>query len=200
MIVDDELVKYVPEDIWEVYRCWMIDRVPGTFVSNTINLTENEKKKIPLNFVSNRTDRLKIMYSLLVEQYAINEGAYKYWKQHNVTIEESSGLYNTQPGQPISNLYCSDDCDKSVLGYFWVASRTERRIFVPRINKLAVYDFACPIYEYNPTIHKKMPRYIRVEEDEIGGIPAGTRMTGHPGCFDCTMRGGTITKPDFWIR
>jgi hypothetical protein len=175
----------------------MIDRVPGTFVSNTINLTVNEKKKIPLNFVSNRTDRLKIMYSLLIEQYAISEGAYKYWKQHNVAIEESSGLYNTQPGLPISNLYCSDDCDKRVLGYFWVAERTERRIYVPRINNLVVYDFACPIYEYNPAIHKKMPRYIRVEEISVDNT-GEVLLTGHPGCFDCTMRGGSTTKPDFW--
>ncbi len=186
-IVDTLFLK----DDMEFYRCWVSEKVPGTFVSNTINLTLNEKKKIPLNYVSNRTDRLKIKYSLFVEQYAISEGAYKYWKQNNVAIEESSGLYTTQPGQPISNMHSSADYDELVLGYFWVASRTQRRIFTPRLGSLPVYEFDCPTYEYDPIEHRLKPRYIRVEE-------GGRQMTGNPTCFDCRGRDGKLTKPDFW--
>lgn len=192
VIVDEVLDTIFSEDIWDLYRCWNSKKVPGTYISNTNNLTLNEKKKIPLNYVSNRTDRLKIMYSLLVEQYAISEGAYKYWKQHNVALEGSSGLYNTQPGQPITNLYCSDDCDKRVLGYFWVSSKTERRIFTPRIASLPIYEFDCPTYVYDPLEHKLKPRYIRVEKE------TREEITGHPTCFDCTGRGGESSKPDFW--
>jgi hypothetical protein len=192
MINDDgEFEKYVPDDKNEVFRCWISYPVQGIFVSNTTNLTINEKKKIPLHFVSNRSDRLKIKYSLLVNQYTMNEGAYKYLQQNKVAIEESHGLYTTQPGQPVSNLSCVNDSLESVLGYFWVSSRTEQRIFIPRINSFTVYGLACEIYEFNPEYHKKLPRYIRVTD-------TGIELTGHPNCFDCTLSGGKLIPPDFW--
>ncbi len=183
--------KLIPDDIWEVYRCWKSEHVPGIYVSNTNNLTVNKKKKIPLNFVSNKSERLKIKYSLLVNQYTMNEGAYKYWQKNKVAIEESQGLYTTQPGQPVSNLYCVNDSLERVLGYFWASSRTEHRIFVPRINHITVYDVNCEIFEYEPLLHRLLPRYIRLTE-------SGIEMTGHPNCFDCTFSGGKITPPDFW--
>lgn len=191
-VVDGEVVQENMDDIWEFYRCWVSEKVPGTYLASTENLTVNEKKKIPLNYVSNFSDRLKIEYSLLVDQYSLTEGAFKYWDQNQVAIEESNGLYNTQPAQPVTNFRCTSNSEERVLGYFWVSSRTEFRIFVPRISSLIVYDFDCPTYEYNPDLHKKMPRYIRVEEE------TGILTTGHPACFDCRMRGGSTTKPDFW--
>lgn len=191
-IKDGELVKDTPADIWAVYRCWISEKIPRIFLANTINLTINKKKKIPLHYVSTKTDRLKIKYTLLVNQYTMNERAYNYWQQNKIATEESGGLYTRQPGQALTNLYSVNDSTEKVLGFFWVSSRTEHRIFIPRINNLVVYDIKCEIYEFDPDIHKRLPRYIRVDES------TGKEMTGHPNCFDCTLRGGTITKPDFW--
>ena len=57
---------------------------------------------------------------------------------------------------------------------------------------MVVNDLNCEIFVYDPLIHKSLPRYIRVDEK------TKIQLTGHPGCFDCTLRGGSITKPDFW--
>jgi hypothetical protein len=187
-----KIVKDVPQDPYEVFRCWKSEQVPGIFVSNTINLIINEKKKIPLNFVSNKSDRLKIKYSLLVNQYTMSEEAYKYWQQNKVAISESYGIYTKQPGKPVSNIVCTNDSLERVLGYFWVSSRTARRIFVPRINSLYVSDYPCEIFEYDPTKHILLPRYIAIDKR------TGFEVTGHPECFDCTLRGGKITPPEFW--
>jgi len=149
-VVNGELEKYVPPNKWESYRCWITEKVPGIFIPNTINLSVNEKKRIPLNFVSNKSDRLKIKYSLLVNQYTMNEGAYNYWQLNKTAIEESAGLYTSQPGKVLSNISCSNDAEESVLGYFWVSSKTEHRIFIPRIHSLVVYDQPCEIYRYDP--------------------------------------------------
>jgi len=189
---DEEFEKYIPPDKWKVYRCWVSKEVPGIYVSNTINLTVNEKKKIPLQYVSTLTNRLKIKYSLLVSQYTLNEGAYNYWQQNKIATEESGGLYTSQPGQTITNLNNVNNSTEKVLGYFWASSRTENRIFIPRINEMVVNDLKCEIYVFDPMVHKSLPRYIRVDEK------TGYEMTGHPNCFDCTLRGGKITKPDFW--
>ena len=187
----DTIETYVPADRWEVYRCWMSNEVQGIYLSNTTNITVNEKKKIPLNYVSTMGDRLKIKYSLLVNQYSLSEGAYKYWQQNKIAIEDSDGLYTTQPGQAFTNLHSVNNTEEKVLGYFWASSMTESRIIIPRINSLVVTEEICYIAEYDPRLHKSLPRYFRIEE-------SGLLVTGHPNCFDCTLRGGTITKPDFF--
>lgn len=194
VVEENELKLVYPEYELEYYRCWATERIPGPFVTSTSNLSANEKKQIPLHFVSNRTEKLKIMYSLLVEQYALSEGAYRFWKQNGASVNETSVLFNSQPAQPITNIHCMDDPTERVLGYFWAAAKTERRIFTPRDGSLVVRDFNCEIYVYDPFEHRKKPRYIW--DDSIAQI----LYTGEPACFDCRLRGGVLEKPDFWIH
>ena len=186
-------VGKAPDNIWALYRCWISEEVPGLYLSNTVNLTVNEKKRIPLNYVSTRTDRLKFKYSLLVNQYTLSEGAYGYWQQNRTATEESGGLYNQQPGQPITNLYNINDPDEQVLGYFWVSSRTEKRIFLPKPSDLTVLDEICPLHKYDPMYDFKSPFPINIRYSE-----SGEWMTGDIYCFDCRERGGALEPPEFW--
>ncbi|MCF8346002.1 MAG: DUF4249 domain-containing protein, partial [Bacteroidales bacterium] len=78
-----------PQNKFEVFRCWKTNEVKRLFLSNTVNLTVNEKKMVPLNYVSTQTDRLKIKYSLLVRQYTLSEGAYHYWQKNKNETQES---------------------------------------------------------------------------------------------------------------
>lgn len=192
--LDETWEPYPPEDKWALYRCWLTEEVEGLYMTNTINLTVNEKKKIPLQFVSNRGSELKIKYSVLVEQFALSESAYSYWQQKKIASEESGGLYTRQPSQPITNIRNIDDENEPVLGFFWAASKTEKRIFVPRIQGMHVIEDECTIRPLDMEIdeHGPFPMYIRVDEW------TGIEMTGRPLCFDCTLRGGTTTKPEFW--
>jgi hypothetical protein len=182
-----------PQNRWEFYRCWITQKVLGLYLSNTVNLTVNEKKQIPLNYVSTSTDHLKYKYTLLVNQYTLNEGAYNYWQQNMTSTEESGGLYNQQPGQPITNLYNMNDPEEQVLGYFWVSSKTEKRIFVPRPGELAVTDEICPLHVFEAMYDFKHPFPIPIRYDENGVWYTGDRY-----CFDCRKRGGALEPPEFW--
>ncbi len=191
---DTSLEPIPPRNIWAVFRCWITEDIQGLYLSNTINLTINEKRKIPLQYVSAKTDRLKIKYSLLVTQYTMNEGAYNYWEQNKIATQEPGGLYTQQPSRPLTNLYSVNDSDERVLGYFWASSRSEQRIFVPRINSLNVHDKICELHVFDILEDGEgpFPIYVRVDEE------TGAQMVGNPYCFDCTLRGGSTTKPDFW--
>ena len=193
LFLNRDLIPSPVSDVWSVYRCWISEEVEGIYISNTMNLTINEKKEIPLNYVSSLTDRLKIKYSLLVSQYPLSEGAFKYWQNNQIATETSDGLYTQQPGQAISNIQCINK-DENVLGYFWASSVTKKRIFVPRIKTLAVQDFPCDTFAFADYAHGKGPFPVYISIDERTGIP----LTGRPICFDCTLRGGSTTKPDFW--
>lgn len=179
------------DNIYEFFRCWKTQKLNRLFLSSTENLTLNEKKKIPLNFVSTKTDRLKYKYSLLVEQYTMGEGAYNYWLKKKVETQESGGLYTQQPGKPVTNLYKVGDEDEMVLGYFWASHKTEQRIFVSRIPSLPVPGDYCEAVEFDPIVHEKN-RYFYV--DDI----SGQILTGADFCFNCLLKGGSTTPPDFW--
>jgi hypothetical protein len=85
----------IPSD--SLHTCYTSQKVSGLYSSNTVNLIKNEKKKIPLNYVNRSSIRLSVKYSLLIRQYALNEGAYDYWHLTKVEMQESGGLYTTQP-------------------------------------------------------------------------------------------------------
>ena len=188
-----DLDPFTPDNQWEFYRCWVTEKIPGLFLSNTINLTTNEKKKIPLHYISTESDRMKIRYNLLVKQYTMNEGAYNYWQQNKTATQESGGLYTGQPDQPITNIYNVNGNKKRALGFFWVSSKTEKRIVVPRPNELFVMDYKCYLFEFDPEEYKApWPVYIRFDEENK------IEYTGPLECFDCRARGGSLTPPNFW--
>ena len=191
---DDKLRPDYLIDHWALYRCWLTQRVEGLYLSNTVNLAFNKKKRIPLHYISTKTDRMKIRYNLLVKQYSMNESSYNYWQQNKTATEDGGGLYTGQPAQALTNLCIVNDTTDVVVGFFWVSSKTEKRLVVPRPNDLFVPDEKCSIYEFDPTkrLHGPWPVYIRIDDR------TGFELTGRPYCFDCQLRGGSLTPPDFW--
>ncbi|MEA3460698.1 MAG: DUF4249 domain-containing protein [Bacteroidota bacterium] len=192
--LDETHTPIVPQDEWAVYRCWRGEEITGLFQSSTMNLSQNEKKKIPLNYVSDQSERLLIKYSLQVKQYTLGENAFNYFEQNRLATEEADGLYTRQPRQPITNIQNVDDDEERVLGYFWVSTQTTKRIFVPFLDELDVRPEECANWEYSDLEDGEGPFPIYMYDDPI----LGKRYTSSRDCFDCTRRDGSTTKPDYW--
>jgi len=192
--MDITLTPVYPPDEWAVYQCWKGGPVTGLFQTSTMNLMENEKKKIPLNYVSNQTERLRIKYSLLVNQFSLSENAYNYFEENRIATEESDGLYTRQPRQPISNFQNINDQSERVLGFFWVSTKTSRRIFVPRVESMDVQPEACAYWEFDPMEDGEGPFPVYIFDDKS----RGKKYVSYYTCFDCTKRGGSSIKPVFW--
>jgi len=182
------------DDEWEYYRCWMTREVKAFFLSSTNNLSVNEKNQIPLHYVNNQTDQLKIKYSLLVRQYPLSSEAYNYWEKVRYETKNPGGLYTRQPGQPICNIANVDDEDEVVLGYFWASEMTKQRIIVPKPPSIEVQDNSCSLEAYDPNWHNAgpFPRYLWIDQ-----VRGGT-YTGPKECFNCVTKGGNLEKPDYW--
>jgi hypothetical protein len=192
--LDDTHTPVLPADPWAVYRCWRAGEVGGLFQSSTMNLSQNEKKRIHLNYVSAQTERLRIKYSLKVKQYTLSEDAYNYFEQNRLATEEADGLYTRQPRQPITNFLNVDDASERVLGYFWVSTQTSQRIFVPQIEEMDVQAEDCAYWEYSDLEDGEGPFPIYLFDDKNSGkVYVSSRD-----CFDCTRRGGSNTRPDYW--
>ena len=195
----DGILLHLMDDPFKYYYCWKTERIKNIYTASTKNSTSNTITRYPLNYVSNQTLRLQTKYSLLVKQFSLSDEAYQYWDQMRRQQQESGGLYESQPPQIRGNIYNVNDPDELVLGFFYVSSSSEKRIFVngqrqlnfPRIKcTLDTIDNMSEIPSY-----LSCPVYMRSLSQMGSGPPYGV---GYGICFDCTSEGGTTVKPDFW--
>ncbi len=189
-----EYYYYAPKPSDSLYACWTTKKINGLYSSNTVNLIKNEKKKIPLNYINRGSVKLSVKYSLLIRQYALNEGAYDYWHQAKVEAEQSGGLYTTQPARSLSNIKNINDKEENVLGFFWVSSCSEQRIFFEELSQYTKPFDWCDLGPIDSVRRRYGPYPIYFTYNPL----TGEKKTADNECFDCTMRGGSLEKPEFW--
>jgi hypothetical protein len=177
--------------------CWITEQSKSINIKSTAAFNEAKILRYPINYINNTTDRLKTEYSILVNQYSMNEDEYIYWeKMQNINVQ-AGGLYDLIPASVPSNMECIEKPDEKVLGYFSVSAKASKRIFI-KDNFSGIIDrynkcITDTVYTDNPpglgtsvwilVPHPYSPPYWIITDDK--------------GCADCTMRGTNI-KPDFW--
>lgn len=177
--------------------CWKTILVPEVYTLSTVNLSENALNAVPLNFIYNTSNRLKIMYSLYIEQSALSEDAYNYWDKLRINSNQDGGLYTTQPLSVKGNIKNISDPEKEVLGFFQANALSIKRIFIEpnpdfelnllsscQINALRFGFIEIPTSEY--------PAFLFSN----GGTYSLATMTDE--CVLCSASNGTNNKPDYW--
>lgn len=184
--------------------CWLSNNSDIINIKNTSVIAESKVDKYSLTLISNSTDRLREKYSIMVYQYSLTEDEYLYWEKLQNISEQVGGLYDIIPSAIPSNIYCLDDPNQKVLGYFSVSASSSKRIFI-RDN------FAGVLSQYNDrtciadTIFGSPNSPIAWLGVNVWVIishtmppPAYRVLTRTKGCYDCTVRGTNI-RPDFWV-
>lgn len=178
--------------------CWKTLKIPEVYTLNTNNLSDNAFRKFPLNFVSNKTDRLNIMYSLLVEQVALSQKAYDFWEKMRQNNSRNGGLYETQPMIIQGNIHNLTHPDNEVLGFFSAVSTKQKRIFVSHVAGLKPYARLYRCYYQWPLPLRFLQPYeypVYLAPAEGGGFSNTIYLTE---CVDCLFHGGMNVKPSFW--
>lgn len=179
--------------------CWISKNSGNISVKNTSTLSENRIEGHPLLFISNETDRLAIKYSVLVNQYSLNEEEYNYWSKLKAVTENVGSLYDITPASVKGNIFCVEDPQQVVLGYFSVSARTSKRIFITDTFSGRVNRYAGCINE-KFSFRKEMPnlnKLIWLIIDCGMCRPPYYAYTYDKSCADCTVR-GTDIKPAYW--
>lgn len=178
--------------------CYKTNGIEDVFTLATINLATKEYPAFPLNFVQNTSDRLEILYSLLVEQYAISLDAYNYYDKLRINLQQSGGLYTSQPLAVKGNLMNTSNEENEVLGFFQASSVAQKRVFVeaPVEGLTLEYFGGCTVntllfgfVEISPT---EYPAYLFAADGNW------TMAVMTKNCVDCTLAGGVTLKPDYW--
>lgn len=197
--------------------CWK-GRKSDKILIHSANSGPNEHVgKQPIFFIAtDKSDRLMIEYSILVNQYSISKKEYDFWDNMKRTDESGGDIFASQPFSILSNIHNINDPKERILGYFQVSALKQRRIF---ITNNALYRLNLTYYHY--------PECKRIEDGpEVSGMkfddiyemycinsdysfiePEYNAETGQlellvfarPECANCELT-GTSTKPDFWIE
>jgi len=125
-------------------------------------------------------------------------------------ILEISCTFAPQPVDKAGNIQCLTNPDETVVGYISVSKETTCRIYIPmaelelnRFQDFAI-DVNCTAYSiglfHSFTGVRPEPRYAYYywRRGYYDGDRPGYYSFAPLFCVDCTFRGGTKTKPDFW--
>lgn len=186
----------VPDQI-----CWINERSRNIMIKSTDASGETFIKRQPVTNISNVTDRLQTKYSILVNQYSMNEEEYNFWLAMQKITEESGGLYDAVPASVPGNITCTEFPDQTVLGYFSVSAKASKRIFIDE-NFAGIIDHYADcitdtVYGDGPIKGLDTTVWILFDKPMSFPRPHTRILTETWGCYSCTAR-GTKERPSFW--
>jgi hypothetical protein len=197
----DRQFKPIPPET-ENPVCWINEQVPEIFTMDLGKVEGESYRAMPLNFISNTTQRLQYRYSLLLRQYAISPAAFWYWDGLKNNLQSNGGLFDSQPSLTPGNIFNSEKDDEVVIGYFSVSGVREKRIFVSEVPGLAIIPdptFCAPgglPKNFWRLTRAFLPYYIATL---VTGESQSTRGNVNKSCIDCReYPNSTNIPPEFW--
>lgn len=198
--------------------------------SKAINLANTNTLSIPVleghivRFLDRNNTIISHRYSILAKQFIINAAAYNYYQNLSNFAQSESVFSEIQPGFLEGNVRRTDIEDGLVLGYFEVASVSERRLFFNYVDFFP--NEPLPPYFGNTSCNRPIAPALgnperdgppalgcppaslirRVKSNEISylgenlepGECEGPYLMTPSICADCTLLGSNVV-PEFWI-
>ncbi len=223
IIYDLEIVEREEEQ----ETCYNTVNSTDIIQTSSAGLSAARVEGFPVRFISGSDFILTHRYSVLVKQYVQSANAFSYYQSLEDFSSSASVFSEIQPGFLAGNITVDNNEDKKVLGYFEVASVSQKRIFFgfrdfypdapfPLYIKNCVpysaplehvsYCFNCaPVSNICPeSLIERMARnsitYVDGNEDGLVGITCpGPYVVVDRECGDCTALGSNIV-PDFWVE
>lgn len=191
-----------------IFECWKTTPSTNIEVFSTNGLAEDIVSKHILRSFPSTAWELRIKYSILVHQYAIDEDEFNFWTEIKKNTENIGTIFDPQPSQVTGNIHALNSQDEKVLGYFSVSSSVEQRIFIARDElpyRFGDYQNGYPSCSYFNVDTLSVEDYFNGGKYEllINAIYDGPALVGYTTaenyCIDCRLaHDGINTKPDFW--
>jgi Domain of unknown function (DUF4249) len=178
-------------------------------IGTTSRLSQDIVSDVVFHNVSKQSEKINIEYSILAKQYALTLDQYDYWANLNKNTEQPGTIFDAQPSQLNSNIYCLDNPSEPVLGYLSASSITQKRIFITR-TELSYYNYT-PYWlscQLDTNIILGVSAAEKIKDYEYLAAPGhlftlyevftGCHSMVPNICGDCREHGGTSVKPAFW--
>jgi len=180
------------------YYCWASDRSKSLLLSSSDKLSESIISNKKIHQIQPRTTRLSYLYSILVKQYSLDKEAYGYFENLQRNVEEGGSLFAPQPSEKAGNIRCLSHPDEPVIGYIAITQETTYRLFIDAVPLDLGDRWGCDTNEFEEFAFVVLSNaYTQGLGIHFATAPNMYRCVSIR-CVDCTVRGGTKNKPDFW--
>ena len=186
----------------QVYACWKSDSSTNILLGSTAKLTSDVVNEAPLVYIVNHDQKLSVLYSIFVRQYALDENAYNYLLAIKNNSENTGSIFDPQPNGTTGNIHCLTDPSEQVSGYISAGNTSEKRVFIYNTSIPGRWNLVpnCPEIVV-PNIPDSIRYYFTTGYDPIeikygAGFIEGY-YASYLNCVDCTLSGRNV-KPSFW--
>jgi len=190
----------IPAD--QIYNCWMADNSTRIILGNSAKLTQADIYDQPIIFIPIATQRLSVLYTIMVRQYGLTEAAYNFLYMMEQNSEALGTIFDPQPSQLTGNIQCLTNPSEPVVGYVSAGAAQQQRIWIsPAQVPQWSYVYACTagdrvVPQIKDTLFDffNYYEYIPVSQPK----PNGPYLANGSGCIDCRLQGGTTQEPAWW--
>jgi hypothetical protein len=191
-----------------VYHCWKTQPSTEILLGTSLKLSDDVISLAPVRFIPQNAFELSNIYSILVRQYSLSKESFDYFENLKRISEETGSLFDAQPSELKGNIHNINKPDQTVVGYITASSLRQQRIFITKEQADPwTYSLYCPDLRLVPLIIDSLQIFFGGVAPQLTPVKKvlDTRTGqirwisgGLPVCADCTSRGATNVKPDFW--
>ena len=179
------------------YYCWASDNSKAIILSSSERFTGATIKDKVIHHFPTSNSRFSYLYSILVRQYGIDRETYTYLDNLRKNIEQSGSLFAPQLTEIRGNIVCLSNPDEQVIGFIAATNEVKNRIYINMEEIDGEDKYGCEIitpraFSRNQLNDMYATGYGILNYSDTYFVCLPIR------CVDCTKRGGTKNKPDFW--
>ncbi|MGZ4000839.1 MAG: DUF4249 domain-containing protein [Mucilaginibacter sp.] len=199
----------------QIHTCYITINSSTIKVNTSASLSHDVIADNVITQIPSTSEKVLHRYSINVKQYALTPEAYNFWAMLKKNTQQIGTVFDAQPSASTTNLRCTSNPSRVVLGFVSASTISQKRIFID-VSQLPYWpsntDLVCaPDYECWPR-YKGAPLADRLKFGEA--VPIDTVRTGCPYffdyptysvpvqdhiCVDCTTHlNGKTLKPSFW--
>ena len=184
-----------------VFVCWQSDNSTNIYLGSSAKLTNDVITETPLAYIPPHDNKLSVLYSIWVKQYALDINGYNYWVAMKNNTENVGSIFDPQPNETVGNIHCVTNPSETVVGYISAGNSVTNRTFISNSSIPPGWNQYpdCPMITV-PDIPDSLKFYFGgggYEPIDLASPPATGYMGSYSTCVDCTLSGTTI-KPSFW--
>jgi len=181
-----------------IFTCYKDLESTSILHASSARLVNDIISLAPLTTISNGSEKISQLYSIMVYQYPLTKDGYEYWEQLKKNTEKIGTIFDPQPSANKTNIHCLSDPSEIVIGYISASNINSKRLFIYNQEVLPWnYGTGCTetlvpkdSLDYYFTNFYIPTRQGNNPSDFFGSVPP---------CVDCTLA-GTNVKPGFWPR
>jgi hypothetical protein len=189
--------------------CYRTQNSANISIATTGKLKDAVINEAALLTIPKHDRRISVLYSILVNQYALDSAGYNYWDAIKSNTEKIGSIFDAQPNQTPGNIHNIKDTSEKVIGYIGAGSTTQKRIFISNSSMPFNWNELrnCSYYDVpldSVGFYYVSGAFVPIIKDSIRKRINGNDSTiilgyygGSATCTDCTLT-GTLTKPSFW--